>query len=223
MTTEIRIVLAEDHAVVRSALRLLLDAEADMTVVGEAENGLEAVARASHLQPDVILMDIAMPGLGGIEAARQVVRHCPQVNVLILTMYDDPEHFFRSLEAGALGYVPKSASEQELLRAVRTVARGQSYLYPSLATALVSDYLELVRQGERSDPYERLTERERETLSLIAAGFSNREIADRLCISEKTVKAHLTSIFKKVNASHRLQLALHTLQRGFVLRKPLHE
>ncbi|HKZ51086.1 MAG TPA: response regulator transcription factor [Dehalococcoidia bacterium] len=220
MTTEIRIVLAEDHAVVRSALRLLLDAEADMTVVGEAENGLEAVARASHLQPDVILMDIAMPGLGGIEAARQVVRHCPQVNVLILTMYDDPEHFFRSLEAGALGYVPKSASEQELLRAVRTVARGQSYLYPSLATALVSDYLELVRQGERSDPYERLTERERETLSLIAAGFSNREIADRLCISVHTVHNHRARLMEKLGLHDRLELLKYAIRRGLVDVEP---
>jgi len=213
---QIRIILAEDHAVVRSALRLLLEAEPDMAVVGEAENGLEAVERATQLQPDVVIMDIAMPVLGGLEATRQVVRHCPRVGVLILTMYDDPEHFFRGLEAGALGYIPKSASEQELLQAIRTVARGQSYLYPTLATALVSDYLERVRQGEKSDPYERLTEREREILSLIAAGLSNREIADRLCISVHTVHNHRARLMEKLGLHDRLSLLKYAIRKGLI-------
>ena len=216
MSEAIRLLLADDHAVVRSGLRLLLEAQPDLVIVGEAENGEEAIRRTAELQPDVVLMDIEMPGMNGIEATRRIKADAPAAAVLALTMYEDDQYFFEMLRAGASGYVPKRAAPDELVSAIRAVSRGEVFLYPSLAGRLVQDYLRRGPAGEGETPNDELTPREQEVLTLIAQGFSNNEIADRLVISAKTVDRHRENIMRKLNLHNRVDLVKYALRKGLI-------
>jgi len=216
MDTPIRLLLADDHAVVRSGLRLLLEAQPDMAIVGEAENGADAIRRAGELAPDVVLMDIEMPGMNGIEATRRIKAQSPATAVLALTMYEDDQYFFEMLRAGASGYVPKRAAPDELVSAIRAAGRGEVFLYPSLAGRLVRDYLQRGPAGEGDAPNDELTPREQEVLTLIAEGYSNNEIADRLVISAKTVDRHRENIMRKLNLHNRVDLVKYALRKGLI-------
>jgi len=216
MADEIRLFLADDHAVVRSGLRMLLQAQPDMKIVGEAETGQEAIRRVVELRPDVVLMDIEMPGMNGIEATRRIKAEAPQAAVLALTMYEDDQYFFEMLRAGASGYVPKRAAPDELVSAIRAVSRGEVFLYPSLAGRLVQDYLLRGRTEEQEPAGDQLTAREQEVLTLIAEGLSNNEIADRLVISAKTVDRHRENIMRKLNLHNRVDLVKYALRKGLI-------
>jgi DNA-binding NarL/FixJ family response regulator len=216
MADAIRLLLADDHAVVRSGLRLLLESQPDMVIIGEAENGEEAIRRTKELGPDVVLMDIEMPGMNGIEAARQIKAQSPRTAVLALTMYEDDQYFFEMLRAGASGYVPKRAAPDELASAIRAVSRGEVFLHPSLAGRLVQDYL-LRRDVESQEPpADELTPREQEVLTLIAQGLSNTEIAEQLVISSKTVDRHRENIMRKLNLHNRVDLVKYALRKGLI-------
>jgi two-component system response regulator NreC len=212
----IRIVLADDHAVVRSGLRMLLDARSDMQIVGEAENGLEAVERAKALQPDVILMDVQMPDMNGIEATKRITDVAPDCAVLALTMHENDHYFFEMLHAGASGYVPKRAAPDDLISAIQSVAAGEVYLYPSLAKKLVQDYLRRAEAGDQPLVEDALTPRELEVLVLIAEGKTNAEIADDLVISIKTVDRHRENIMQKLNLHSRIDLVKYALRKGLI-------
>ena len=216
MSDQIRLLLADDHAVVRSGLRMLLQAQPDMIIVGEAETGQEAIRRVAELSPDVVLMDIEMPGMNGIEATRRIKADAPAAAVLALTMYEDDQYFFEMLRAGASGYVPKRAAPDELVSAIRAVSRGEVFLYPSLAGRLVQDYLRRGPAGEGETPSDELTPREQEVLTLIAQGFSNNEIADHLVISAKTVDRHRENIMRKLNLHNRVDLVKYALRKGLI-------
>lgn len=213
---KIKLVLADDHAVVRSGLRMLLQAQPDMEIVGEAESGAQALAQVKSLQPDVILMDIQMPGMNGIEATRQIKEAYANTAVLALTMHEDDQYFFEMLQAGASGYLPKRAAPDELVRAIRTVSRGDVFLYPSLATRLVQSYV----GGEAGDDsvalVSDLTPREKEVLVLIAEGLTNPEIAEQLVISIKTVDRHRENIMRKLNLHNRIELVKYALRQGLI-------
>jgi len=216
MANEIRLLLADDHAVVRSGLRMLLQAQPDMVIIGEAETGQEAVQRAVELAPDVVLMDIEMPGMNGIEATRRIKAEAPATAVLALTMYEDDQYFFEMLRAGASGYVPKRAAPDELVSAIRAAGRGEVFLYPSLAGRLVKDYLQRGPAGESDAQNDELTPREQEVLTLIAEGYSNNEIADQLVISAKTVDRHRENIMRKLNLHNRVDLVKYALRKGLI-------
>lgn len=216
MTNEIRLLLADDHAVVRSGLRLLLEAQPDMVIVGEAENGRDAIDRTAELKPDVVLMDVEMPGMNGIEATRHIKSRSQETAVLALTMYEDDQYFFEMLRAGASGYVPKRAAPDELASAIRAVSRGEVFLHPSLAGRLVQDYL-VRRDVETQEPaVDDLTPREQEVLTLIAQGLSNGEIAEQLVISAKTVDRHRENIMRKLNLHNRVDLVKYALRKGLI-------
>ena len=212
----IKLILADDHAVVRSGLRMLLEAQQDIEIVAEVESGTEAVKQTRLLRPDVILMDIQMPDLTGIEATKQIKDSVPQTAVIALTMHEDDQYFFEMLHAGASGYVPKRAAPDELLTAIRAVGRGEVYLYPSLASRLVQDCLKRAETGDQTLVYDYLTPREREVLTLIAKGLSNAEIADRLVISVKTVDRHRENIMRKLNLHSRIDLVKYALKIGLI-------
>lgn len=213
---KIRLLLVDDHAVVRSGLRMLLQAQPDMLIVGEADTGVTAVVKARECQPDVVIMDITMPDMSGIEATRRIKRACPNTVILALTMHEDDTYFFEMLHAGASGYVPKRAAPDDLVSAIRTVHQGDVFLYPSLAKTLVQDYLRKVKVAGRPDIEERLTPREQEVLTLIAEGLRNREIADALSISVKTVSRHRENIMRKLNLHDRVELVKYAIEKGLI-------
>ncbi len=216
MSETIRLLLADDHAVVRSGLRLLLEAQPDLAIIGEAENGEEAIRRTAELRPDVVLMDIEMPGMNGIEAARRIKVQSPGTSVLALTMYEDDQYFFEMLRAGASGYVPKRAAPDELASAIRAVSRGEVFIHPSLAGRLVQDYLQR-RDVDVQEPVAGdLTPREQEVLTLIAQGLSNGEIGEQLVISAKTVDRHRENIMRKLNLHNRVDLVKYALRKGLI-------
>jgi len=211
----IRLLLVDDHAVVRSGLRMLLENEKDIEIAGEAGNGREALDLIGQLHPTLVLMDIGLPDMTGIEVARQVKQQWPDVAVVALTIHEDEEYFFQMLQAGANGYVPKRAAPEELLTALRTAAEGGVYLYPSLAKLLVRDYL----SGERETPagaVDGLTEREQEVLAHLADGASNQDIADTLNISPKTVARHRENIMHKLNLHSRSDLVKYAIRKGII-------
>jgi two-component system response regulator NreC len=210
------VLIADDHTIVRSGVRLLLQAEPDIEVVGEALNSAEAVALAESLRPTVILMDIAMPpGVNGLEATRQIKARFPNMHVLVLTMHRSEEYFFETLKAGASGYVLKSAETNDLLTAVRIVARGEVFLYPVMAKQLLQGYLHLL-QASDVPGQPTLTAREKEILRLLAEGYSNKEIAERLVISPSTVHSHHANLMKKLNLESRHDLIQYARQRGLL-------
>lgn len=213
---KIKLVLADDHAVVRSGLRMLLQAQPDMEIVGEADSGAQALAQVQKLHPDIILMDIQMPGMNGIEATRQIKEVCGETAVLALTMHEDDQYFFEMLQAGASGYLPKRAAPDELVHAIRTVSRGEVFLYPSLATRLVQSYLGGEAGSESEALVSDLTPREQEVLVHIAEGLTNPEIADKLVISVKTVDRHRENIMRKLNLHSRIDLVKYALKQGLI-------
>lgn len=215
-TDKIRVLLADDHAVVRSGLRLIIDAQPDMAVMGEAENGLEAIEKAQELEPDVIVMDISMPKLGGLEAIRRIKRDDTETHILVLTMHDSEQFFFQAIQAGANGYVTKSAPEWELVTAIRSVHQGECYLNPSVTKFLVNDYLERLKRGDKRTPAQLLTDREREIIHLVAAGHTNREIAEMLSISEHTVHNHRANLMEKLGVHNRLELLKYAMREGII-------
>lgn len=214
--SKIKLVLADDHAVVRSGLRMLLQAQPDMEIVGEAESGAQALAQVRQLQPDVILMDIQMPGMNGIEATRQIKEAFGETAVLALTMHEDDQYFFEMLQAGASGYLPKRAAPDELVRAIRTVSRGEVFLYPTLATRLVQSYLGGEAGSDSAALVSELTPREQEVLVQIAEGLTNPEIADKLVISVKTVDRHRENIMRKLNLHSRIELVKYAIRHGLI-------
>lgn len=216
MAVPIRILLVDDHAVVRAGLRYLLDAQPDMTVIGEAGSGEEALRLIEELQPDIVLMDISMPGMGGLEATRRIKRLFPAVKVLILTMHANEEYLFQVLQAGGSGYVLKKAADTELIGAIHVVYRGEAFLYPEVTTLLVQDYLQRVRDGAETGSYEVLTDREREVLRLIAEGYTSQEIADLLVVSLKTVETHRAHIMDKLSLHSRAELVQYALRKGIL-------
>jgi two-component system response regulator NreC len=211
----IRLLLVDDHAVVRSGLRMLLETESDVEIAGEAGTAREALDTAERLKPDVILMDIGLPDLSGIDAAREIKRRQPDTAIVALTIHEDEEYFFKMLEAGASGYVPKRAAPEELLIAIRTAAAGEVYLYPSLAKLLVKDFLSQ-EQPSRPDTLDGLTTREQEVLAHLADGASNADIADTLNISPKTVARHRENIMRKLNLHSRSELVKYAIRKGII-------
>jgi two-component system response regulator NreC len=217
MSDKIRLMLVDDHEMVRAGLRALLKGNAEMEVVGEAADGENAVALAKTVQPDVILMDIALPGMNGIEATRQIRAENPKIQVLAVTAQDSPEYFFELMKAEAVGYVLKEATPTELYTAIRAAHRGEAYFYPSIARYLLNDYLRRVRSGhEDRVHYDGLTDREREILRLIANGHSNREIAELLVISINTAEAHRGHIMQKLNLHTRAALVKYAIKSGLI-------
>jgi two-component system response regulator NreC len=213
---KIHVLLADDHTILRAGLRMMLDAQPDIEVVGEASDGRQALAEALRLQPDLVLMDITMPEMNGIEATRQIKRALDTTRVLILTMHENEEYLFQVLRAGASGYILKEAAGTELISAIRIVYAGRFYMSPSAQSMMVGDYLQRVRSGEERDSYSALTEREREILKLVAEGHTNNQIAERLFISPKTVDTHRTHIMDKLNLHSRAELVKYAMRRGLL-------
>lgn len=214
MSDPIRVLLADDHTVLRAGLRALLDREPDMQVVGEAATGEEAVERVEALRPDVVVMDLSMPGAGGLEATRQVSALGYETRVLVLTVHAEEEYLLPVLEAGGSGYVTKTSADEDLTQAIRTVARGDVFLYPSAATLLLRGFNAKSERGR--DPVQRLTEREREVLALTVEGFSSSEIGRKLFISPKTVDTYRARIMEKLDLHHRSELVRFALQTGLL-------
>jgi two-component system response regulator NreC len=217
MSEKIRLMLVDDHEMVRAGLRALLKGHAEMEVAGEAASGEEAIKLAGALLPDVILMDIALRGMNGIEATRQIRAEHPEIQVLAVTAHDSPEYFFELMKAEAVGYVLKEATPGELFTAIRAAHRGEAYFYPSIARYLLNDYLRRVRSGhEDRVHYDGLTDREREILRLIANGHSNREIGEMLVISINTAEAHRGHIMQKLNLHTRAALVKYAIKSGLI-------
>lgn len=213
---KIRLMLVDDHEIVRAGLRMLLQAQPDLEIVAEANSGREAIALARLRQVDVVLMDVTMRGMNGMETTRQLKACCPSAAVLALTIHEEEDYFFQMLDAGASGYVPKRAASEELLRAIRTVNRGEVYLHSSVAAALVKDFLQ---RGSSTSPAEisSLTSREQEVLILIAEGLTNKQIGEELGISPKTVARHRDKITAKLNLSSRTELTRYAIQKGLIV------
>ncbi len=212
----IRVLIVEDHVIVREGLRALLEAQSDIEVVGEATNGEEAVSKTEELGPDVILMDITMPGMNGLEATYRIRQDNREVKILALTMHESDEYFFKVLEAGASGYFVKGGSSGELISAIKSVWRGDVFLYPTMAKKLLGDYLRRVRSGQDRESYDGLTGREREVLKYIAEGDNNQKIAERLVLSPATVQTHRANIMGKLGLHSGTELVKYALQRGYI-------
>jgi DNA-binding NarL/FixJ family response regulator len=208
-----RILLADDHTLFRDGLCALLASVADTEVVGEAATGQEAIDQAAALQPDVVLMDIQMPGVNGIEATRRIVGTSPHIGVIVVTMFEDDETVFAAMRAGARGYVLKGADQGEMLRAIRAVARGEALFGPAIARRLMS-YFAAPRPTAEPQIFPELTEREREVLALIAQGYNNEEIARKLVLSQKTVRNHVSNIFSKLQVADRAQAIVRAREAG---------
>lgn len=213
---KIRVLLADDHAVVRAGLRAMVSAEPDMEVVGEASDGWEAVAQAETLSPDVILMDISMPEINGLQATRRIHKIRPEVRILVLTIHDNEEYLFQSLESGGSGYLVKSSADIELISAIRAVYRGKAFFSPTAAKMVIEGYLRAVGRGEERQSYEELTGREKEILKLIADGHTNQEIANLFVISVKTVETHRAHILEKLGLHTRADLVKYARSQGLL-------
>lgn len=213
---KIRILIVDDHTLVRDGIRALLELVADIEVVGEATNGKEALEKVEQLMPDVVLMDLAMPIMGGLEATRRIRKQFPQTKVLALTQYDDSDYVIPVIEAGARGFVTKMAAFSELASAIQAVYRGESFLSPSAAAALVQEYQQKANVEGEKDTYQQLTDREREVLKLVVEGHTAREIADILVVSPKTVEWYKTSLMGKLNIHNKTELIKFALRKGII-------
>ena len=216
MKEQSTIVIAEDHTILREGLRSLLSSEPELRVVGEAKDGREAIRRVEQLEPDLILMDLSMPRMNGVEAIREIKNRIPETGVLALTVHKAEEFVLEVLQAGADGYVLKDASSEELLMAIRSVLGGQRYLSPAVSQLVIEGYLAGRKTYE--SPWDTLTKREREILKLIAEGHKNKEIADYLCISVKTVEKHRANLMKKLDLHSAAALTAYAMERGLVTR-----
>jgi two-component system response regulator NreC len=214
MSKKIRLLLVDDHEIVRAGLRMLFTAETDMEIVGEAGSGDEAVEAVGELKPDVVIMDVAMPGISGIEATRRIKQAYPDTVVLALTMHEDEQYFFEMLNAGAAGYIPKRAAPDDLVSAIRVVHEGNVFLHATLAKYLMRDVLG--QAAGHTPPASELTPREREVLTYIAEGYTNREIAESLVISVKTVDRHRENIMQKLNIHSRVELVKYAIEKGLI-------
>lgn len=215
MEGPVKLLLVDDHPIVRSGLRMLFLAEPGMQIVGEAGSGQEAVEAVGRLQPDVVIMDVSMPGMNGIEATRRIKAAHPGTAVLALTMYEDEQYFFEMLNAGASGYIPKRAAPDDLVSAIKVVAEGNVFLYSTLARFLMRDMAEKAAT-EPEEGEEVLTAREREVLTCIAEGMTNREIAESLVISIKTVERHRENIMAKLDMHNRVELVKYAIKKGLI-------
>lgn len=213
---KIRVLVVDDHTIVRDGICALLNLAADMQVVGEAADGREALEKVRELTPDVVVMDIAMPLLGGMEATRRIRKEFPSTKVLALTQYSDKEYVLPVIEAGAHGFVSKTAASSELAAGIRSVFRGDSFLSPSVARLLVESFQQGGGLPDRRDPYDQLTGREREVLKLLAEGHTTQEIADILVLSPKTVEGYKTSLMDKLDIHNRVDLVKYALRKGII-------
>ncbi len=212
-----RVLLAEDHTIVRKGLRSLLDKETGIEVVGEAEDGREAIVKAEELHPDVVVMDIAMPGLNGLEATRQIKKRFSDIKIIILTMHANEEYILQSLKAGASGYLIKKAAPAELISAINAVHKGHSFLSPSISRMVIDEYIRRSKEiSEGEEGFEQLTVREREVLQLIAEGRKTREIAELLYISIKTVETHRAHIMNKLDIHSTAELTQYAIRKGII-------
>ncbi|MGE5238277.1 MAG: response regulator [Chloroflexota bacterium] len=214
--SRIRVLIADDHALVREGISALLKFYDDIEVVGEASDGIEAIERAREIKPEVVLMDIGMPRLGGLEATVELRKTEPDIKIIVLTQYDDREYISRFLKAGVSGYLLKKAVGNELVNAIRAVHRGDCYLFSSIASEVVAGYIGKDRIPAEEDSYEKLTDREKQVLKLIAEGHSHKEIATCLNISVKTVIAHQTNISEKLNVHSRTGLVKFAISKGII-------
>jgi len=214
--TKIRVLVTDDHAIIRDGICALLSLTGDIEAVGVAANGKEALEMVRELTPDVVLMDIAMPIMGGVEAIRRIRKEFPRVKVLALTQYDDKAYVFPVIEAGASGFISKTAASSELTAGIRSVHRGDSFLSPSVARFLVEDYQQIASMKGSQDPYEQLTNREREVLKLVAEGHTTQEIAAMLVLSPKTVERHKTNLMSKLDIHNRTELVKYALRKGII-------
>lgn len=212
----IRILLADDHTVVRKGLRLLLETQPDFSVIADAADGREAVALAEKLSPDVVVMDVAMPTLNGIEAARQITGKQPQTAVVFLSMHSDEGYVLKALKAGARAYLLKDSAEYDLINAVKAVSEGKAFFSPAISKMLVEDYMRQMREKAVEDSYELLTTREREVLQLLAEGKNNKDVANVLNLSLYTVETHRSNIFQKLNLHSGAELILYAIRKGVI-------
>jgi two-component system, NarL family, response regulator NreC len=213
---KIRILLADDHQLMRSGLRLLIEQQPDLTVVGEAADGREAVTLAKSLRPDVTVMDITMPNLNGIEAARQITQTHPEIAVIVLSMHPDESYVLRALNSGAKGYLLKDSAESDLIQAVRAVAHGKSFFSPAVSKVLLDDYVRKLKRSGAEDAYDLLTPREREILQLVAEGKSNKDVANLLNLSVYTVETHRSNIMQKLHLKGVPELTLYAVRKGII-------
>ncbi len=216
MNSRIRVLIADDHAILRSGVRLLIEAESDMEVIGEAGDGVEAVELTRSLKPDVVVMDISMPEMSGIEATRAIKAELDQTNIVGLTMHSNDTYFFELLKAGAAGYVVKGGSPHELTDAIRAAARGEAYIHPTLASKLIQGFTERTDPHSGSSQSDGLTEREKEVVRLIADGLTSREIAEELVISPNTVERHRANTMSKLGMHNKAELVRYAVEQGLV-------
>lgn len=214
--SKMKVLIVDDHVIVREGLRALLETQPDIKIVGEAANGQEALNKVVEVKPDIVLMDITMPGINGLEATRQIKQRNPDVKILVLTVHEGDEYFFKMLTAGASGYFVKGGSSNELVSAMRIVRQGDVYLYPTVAKKLLGEYLQRVRTGNNKKDYNGLTNRERQVLKLIAEGDSNQKIAELLVLSPTTVQTHRTHIMAKLGIHNRTELVKYAIRHGFI-------
>lgn len=214
---KIKVLVVDDHAIVRDGIYALLGLMADIELVGEATNGREAIENVEKLLPDVVLMDIAMPLMDGLEATRRICKQFPKTKVIALTQYNDHEFVFPMFEAGARGFICKTAASSELLTAIRSVYRGDSYLSPSVARVFVEGYQQRIHSLREQDPYRQLTDREREILKLLAEGYTTQEIAKMLVLSPKTVDRHKTNLMAKLDIHNRADLVKYAIRKGLII------
>lgn len=212
---KIRVLIADDHTLVRDGIRALLALVADVKVVGEAANGKEALEKTKELAPDVVLMDLAMPIMSGLEATRRIRKKFPGTKVLALTQYEDREYIVPTIEAGARGFISKTAAFTELASAIQSVHQGKSFLSPVAAAAVVEEYQQKATEGEK-DPYQQLTDRQREMLKLVAEGYTAREIADMLVITLRTVETHKTNLMNKLDIHNKADLIRFAIRKGII-------
>jgi len=214
----LRIVLAEDHTILREGLRALLSADPSFEIIGEAQNGREAVRCVEKLEPDLLLMDLSMPRMSGMDAIREIKKRYPEIKIIALTVHNTEEYLLTTLKAGADGYVLKDATHEELVMAIKSVMGGKSYLSPGVSEKVIEGYLDGRESNRTASPWETLSQREREVLKLIAEGFKNKEIAEDLCISLKTVEKHRANLMKKLDLHNAAALTVYAVQKGLVNR-----
>lgn len=210
---DIRIVLADDHGLLRKGVRSVLAQDAGIEVIGEASDGAEAVRLAEELSPDVVLIDVAMPGLNGLDAAQQITRRTKRIGVIVLSMYSDEEYLVRAVSSGVRGYLLKDSAEPDLVRAVRTVAAGKTFFSPAIADMLFDDYILRLQRNEVQDSYDLLTDREKQVLQLLAEGKTNKEVASALALGVSTVETHRLNLMKKLDLHNTAELVLYAVRK----------